>query len=102
MKPTFATKVTDSACKWMSPQYTIDCFADISTQETCTVTQKLDLDQMSAERRIRIRKDTNIIKLIFCSFSYDTFFFFFKLGDVYRFISFRLMSKTKIDKLFKQ
>ena len=50
----------------MSPQYTIDCFADISTQEACTVTQQLDLDQMSAERRIRIRKDTNIIKLIFC------------------------------------
>ena len=45
MKPTFATKVTDSVCKWVSPQYTIDCFADISTQEACTVTQKLDLDQ---------------------------------------------------------
>ena len=27
--------------------YTIDCFAGISTQEECTVTQKLDLDQMS-------------------------------------------------------
>ena len=28
-----------AVCKWVSPQYTIDCFADISTQ-------KLDLDQM--------------------------------------------------------
>ena len=52
MKRTFATKVTDSVCKWVSPQCTIDCFADISTRETCTVTQKLDLDQMS-ERSIR-------------------------------------------------
>ena len=41
----------------MSPQYTIDCSADASTQEACTVTQKLDLDQMS-ERSIRILKDT--------------------------------------------
>ena len=37
----------------MSPQYTIDCSADASTQEACTVTQKLDLDQMS-DRSIRI------------------------------------------------
>ena len=65
MKPTFATKVTDSICKWVSPQYTIDCFADISTQELCTVTQKLDLDQMS-ERSIRILKVTNMTKLTFC------------------------------------
>ena len=36
----------------MSPQNTIDCFADVSTQEACTVTQKRDLDQMS-ERSIR-------------------------------------------------
>ena len=35
----------------------INCFTDISTQEACTVTQKLDLDQMS-ERSIRILKDT--------------------------------------------
>ena len=37
----------------------INCFTDISTQETCTVTQKLDLDQMS-ERSIVILKDTYI------------------------------------------
>ena len=37
----------------------INCFTDISTQEACTVTQKLDLDQMS-ERSIRILKDTYI------------------------------------------
>ncbi len=35
------------------------CFADIRTQEACTVTQKLDLDQIS-ERSIRTLKDTNI------------------------------------------
>ena len=52
-------------CKRVSPLYTIDCFADVSTQEACTVTQKLDLDQMS-ERSIRTLKDTNIIKLTFC------------------------------------
>ena len=40
MKPTFGTKVTDSVCKWVSPLYMIDCFADVSTQEACTVTQK--------------------------------------------------------------
>jgi len=38
--------------KWVSG-------SDISTQEACTVTQKLDLDQMS-ERSIRILKDTYI------------------------------------------
>ena len=37
----------------------INCFTDISTQASCTVTQKLDLDQMS-ERSIRILKDTYI------------------------------------------
>ena len=65
MKPTFSTKgtlITD--CKWVSPQYTIDCFADISTREACTVTQKLDLDQMS-EKNIRTQKNTNMIKLTF-------------------------------------
>ena len=58
MKPTFGTKVTDSVCKWVSPLYMIDCFADVSTQEACTVTQKLDLDQMS-KWSIRILKDTH-------------------------------------------
>ena len=38
----------------------ISCFTDVSTQEACTVTQKLDLDQMS-ERSIRI-----MITLTFC------------------------------------
>ena len=33
----------------------INCFTDISTQEACRVTQKLDLDQMS-ERSIGILK----------------------------------------------
>ena len=36
--------------RWLAAcrlQYTSDCFADISTREACTVTQKLDLDQMS-------------------------------------------------------
>ena len=37
----------------------INCFTDISTREACTVTQKLDLDQMS-ERSLRILKDTYI------------------------------------------
>ena len=31
----------------MSPQCTVNCFADISTWEVCIVTQKLALDQMS-------------------------------------------------------
>ena len=38
--------------RWLAAcrlQYTSDCFADISTREACTVTQKLDLDQMSDE-----------------------------------------------------
>ena len=47
MKPTFAAKVTDSVCKWVSPQCMIHCFANISTRKACRVTQKLDLDQMS-------------------------------------------------------
>ena len=29
-----------------STLYTIDCFADVSTQEACMVTQKLNLDQI--------------------------------------------------------
>ena len=66
MKPAFAAKVTlITVCKWVSLQYTIDCFADISTPEACAVTQKLHLGQMS-ERSIRTPKDTNMIKLIFC------------------------------------
>ena len=62
MKPAFAhKKVTDSVCKWANPQYTIYRFADISTQEVCRVTQKLDLDQV-CERSIPILKETNMIK----------------------------------------
>ena len=60
MKPTFPTKAIDSVCKWASPQYTIDCFADITTQEACTVTQKIDLDQLF-DKNIRMLKDTNMI-----------------------------------------
>ena len=45
----------------MSLQYTIDCFANISSREACTITQKLDLDQMS-ERSIHTLKDTNVKK----------------------------------------
>ena len=41
----------------------IDCFVD--TREACTVTQKLDLDQIS-ERRLRTLKGMNMIKLTFC------------------------------------
>ena len=63
MKPTFATKVADSVCKWVNTQYRINCSANISSQEECTVTQKLDLDQMS-ESSIHILKDTNMIKLL--------------------------------------
>ena len=66
MKPTFATKVTlITVCTWVNPQYTIDRFADINTQKACTITRKLDLDQMS-ERIIRTLMDTNITKLAFC------------------------------------
>ena len=43
----------------------INCFTDISTQEACTVTQNLDLDQMS-NGSIRILKDTYMITLTFC------------------------------------
>ena len=63
MKPTFATKVSlirPTVCR------RVDCFADISTEEVlCTVTLKLDLDQMF-ERSILTQKDTNMIKLTFC------------------------------------
>ena len=54
IKPKFAAKVT------LIPSVDGNCFADINTQEACTVTQKIDLDQIS-ERRIRTLKDTNII-----------------------------------------
>ena len=70
MKPTFATKVTlITVCKWVSPQYWTDCFADISTPEACTVIQKLDLDQMP-DRSIRTPKDTSMTKLKFGVYSF--------------------------------
>ena len=50
----------------------INCFTDISTQEACTVTQKLDLYQMS-ERSIRILKDTYITLTFCCKFWVDSF-----------------------------
>ena len=43
----------------MSLQYTIGCFANISSRKACTVTQKLDLDQM-IDRSIHTLKDTNV------------------------------------------
>ena len=55
MKPTFATKVTDSVCKWVSGSIVLLT----SALRKCAVTQKLDLDQMS-ERSIGILKDTYI------------------------------------------
>ena len=49
-KPITASKASlNTVYKQASPRYTIDCFADISTQEVCTVTWKLDLDQTSKE-----------------------------------------------------
>ena len=51
-------------CKWVST-HTIDCFADVSTQEACTVTEKLGLDQTS-ERSIRTLTDAKYYKLTFC------------------------------------
>ena len=49
----------------MGPQYTIDRFADFSAEEAGTVTQKLDLDQMS-KRSMYTLMDTNVIKLSLC------------------------------------
>ena len=57
MKPTFATKVTDSVCKWVSGSIVL--LMSALTQEACSFTQKLDLDQMS-ERSICILTDTYI------------------------------------------
>ena len=53
----------------MSPQHTIDCFADINTREACTVTQKLDLDHnVWKERGMRTvchwSRDTNQFKVL--------------------------------------
>ena len=55
MKPTFATKVTDSVCKWVSGSIVLLT----SALRKRAVTQKLDLDQMS-ERSIHILKDKYI------------------------------------------
>ena len=50
IKPISASKASlNTVYKQASPQYTTDCFADIRTQEVCTVTWKLDLDQTSKE-----------------------------------------------------
>ena len=37
------------------------CFANISTWKVCTITQKLDLDQMSEGSTL---KNTNVVKLM--------------------------------------
>ena len=56
-------------------------FANISTQEACTVTQKLDLDQIS-ERSICILKDTNItLSFVFFSSSFSPRFVWPTLDD---------------------
>ena len=36
MKPKFATKVTEFKSEQVSRRYTIECSADISTEEACT------------------------------------------------------------------
>jgi len=41
-----------------------DCFADISTRAACTVTQKLDLDQM-CKWGMRSPKDTYMLETYF-------------------------------------
>ena len=55
-----------TVCKWVGPQYTIDCFADFSAQEARTVTQKLDLDQMSNLKEHIHTDGHNVIKLDLC------------------------------------
>ena len=49
----------------MKPTFVTLIFAAISIPEACTVTQKMDRDQVS-ERRIRTLKDTDMIKLTLC------------------------------------
>lgn len=72
MMPTFVIKLSLIAvCRWVSPQYTTTCFANISTQEACMITQKLDLDQMWKEQTHTLKtvKDTEVtdsVKLTFC------------------------------------
>ena len=56
MMPTFATKVTDSVCKWVSGSIVLLTSA---LRKRAHLTQKLDLDQMS-ERSIPRLKDTYI------------------------------------------
>ena len=44
----------------------INWYADISTREACTVTRKLDLDQIWKKytRTLKTEKDTDVVKLI--------------------------------------
>ena len=39
--------MTDSVCKWVNFQYTIDCFAYISRKRARLLRTEIDLDQMS-------------------------------------------------------
>jgi len=62
---------------------------DISSQEACTVTQKLDVDQMS-ERNIRILKDTHI-------YIYDYTHFLLQILDLFiSYISGKWLQKEDI------
>ena len=66
IKPISASKASlNTVYKKPSPQYTTDCFADISTQEVCTVTWKLDLDQRQRSMYTRTLKHRNVIKFTF-------------------------------------
>ena len=66
IKPISASKASlNTVYKQASPQYTTDCFADISTQEVCTVTWKLDLDQRQRSMYTRTSKYRNVIKFTF-------------------------------------
>ena len=58
--------MTDSVCKWVNFQYTIDCFAYISRKRARLLRTETDLDQMSetSERNIGTLKVTNTIKFI--------------------------------------
>ena len=55
MKSTFAAKVTDSVCKWASPQFDrLFCrLCKLTAWVACTVTEKLDSDLMCVRTCVR-------------------------------------------------
>ena len=61
-------KLTLIQSVWVSPQYKIDCFANVSTQEACMITpaETRSRSNVWKEHIIRTLKDTNMIKLTFC------------------------------------